>query len=75
MLLTIAVSSWTQEIVWEILHYGRIDNRPLDERTPLIEGMILALKSNPYITEDAKSVEKKVRKLTRATCVQDPSHI
>lgn len=61
--MTIAGSSWTQEIVWEILHDGKIDDRPLDERMPLIEGMILALKSYPYITKDAKSIKEMFESL------------
>ena len=44
--------------MWEILHDGKIDDRPLDERMPLIEGLILAFKPYPYVTKDAKSMEK-----------------
>ncbi|XP_078364521.1 amine sulfotransferase-like [Oculina patagonica] len=51
-------SSWTQEIVWQILHDGKIDDRRLDERMPLIEGLILSFKSYPYVMKDAKSVER-----------------
>ncbi|XP_078348336.1 sulfotransferase 1B1-like [Oculina patagonica] len=50
--------TWTQEIVWQIIHDGKIDDRRLDVRVPYIEGMILPIKSYPYTVEDAKSVEK-----------------
>ena len=56
--IIIAGSSWTQEIVWEILHDGKVDKRRLDERMPFIEGMIFAIESYPYVAEDAKSVGK-----------------
>lgn len=44
--------------MWEILHDGKIDDRRLDERMPLIEGLILPVKSYPYVMKDAKSVER-----------------
>ena len=52
-----AGSTWTQEIVWQILHRGEIDERRLDVRVPSIEGMILPIKSYPYFVKDAESVE------------------
>ncbi|PFX15401.1 Sulfotransferase 1C4 [Stylophora pistillata] len=51
-------STWTQEIVWQILHDGQIDQRRLDERVPFVEGMILGIKSYPYTVTDAKSAVK-----------------
>ena len=54
----IAGSTWTQEIVWQILHHGEIDERRLDVRVPFVEGMILGMESYPYFANDAESVEK-----------------
>ena len=35
-------TTWTQEIVWQIIHNGKIDYRRLDIRMPWIDGMILS---------------------------------
>lgn len=56
--LIIAGSTWTQEIVWQILHHGKIDERRLDVRVPYLEGIILPIKSYPYVVDDAESMEK-----------------
>ncbi|KAL9980218.1 hypothetical protein ACROYT_G008773 [Oculina patagonica] len=51
-------STWTQEMVWQILHHGNICSGRLDERVPYIEAMILPFKQNPYAVNDVQSVEK-----------------
>ena len=58
MLTFHAGSTWTQEIVWQILHNGKIDERRLDVRVPYIEGIIQTVKSFPYTVNDAESMEK-----------------
>ncbi|KAJ7375461.1 hypothetical protein OS493_002234 [Desmophyllum pertusum] len=52
-------STWTQEIVWQIIHDGKIDDRRLDTRVPFIEGLIIPFKSFPYTVKDVESVEIK----------------
>ena len=54
----IAGSTWTQEIVWQIIHDGKVCEGRLDERVPFIEGMILPFKSYPYAVTDVDSIEK-----------------
>ena len=54
----IAGSTCTQEIVWQIIHDGKVCEGRLDERVPFIEGMILPFKSFPYTVNDVDSVEK-----------------
>lgn len=51
-------STWTQEIVWQILHDGKVDERRLDERMPFVEGLIVGIKSYPYTVTDAESAVK-----------------
>ena len=53
-----AGSTWTQEIVWQILRDGKIDRRRLDERVPFVEEIILDVKSYHSSVMDAKSAEK-----------------
>lgn len=51
-------SAWTQEIVWQIIHDGKVDNRRLAERVPFIEGMIVPVKSYPYTVTDVESLKE-----------------
>ena len=53
-----AGSTWTEEVVWQILHDGKIDERRLDERMPFVEGIILPIKSYPYTVTDPESAKK-----------------
>nr|XP_058942807.1 sulfotransferase 1B1-like isoform X1 [Pocillopora verrucosa] len=51
-------STWTGEIIWQILHDGKIDERRLDERIPFVEGIILPIRSYPYTVTDPESAKK-----------------
>ncbi|XP_020627293.1 sulfotransferase 1C4-like isoform X2 [Orbicella faveolata] len=51
-------STWTQEIVWQIIHDGTVCEGRLDERVPYIEGMILPHRSYPYTVNDVESIEE-----------------
>ena len=50
-------STWAQEIVWQIIHDGKIDERRLDVRVPFIEGLIFKVKSYPYTVNEVESIE------------------
>lgn len=56
--LFILGTTWTQEIVWQVLHGGRIDYRRIDVRIPWIEGMLYPYKENPYKVSSVDMIEK-----------------
>ena len=56
--VVIAGSTWTQEIVWQIIHDGKVCEGRLDERVPFIEGILVPVKSFPYTVTDVESIEK-----------------
>lgn len=58
MYLFVLGTTWTQEIVWQILHDGRIDYRRIDVRIPWIEGMLYSYKENPYKVSTVDMIEK-----------------
>jgi len=58
MYLFVLGTTWTQEIVWQILHDGRIDYRRIDVRIPWIEGMLFPYKENPYKVSTVDMIEK-----------------
>ncbi|XP_078348358.1 sulfotransferase 1C4-like [Oculina patagonica] len=51
-------STWTTEIVWQIVNDGKIGYGRLDKRVPYLEGMIIPFGCYPYNTRDGESVEK-----------------
>ncbi|KAJ7336539.1 hypothetical protein OS493_011749 [Desmophyllum pertusum] len=53
-----AGTTWTQEIVWQILHDDRKDYRRIDVRIPWLEGMLYPYKENPYKVSTADMIEK-----------------
>ncbi|XP_078374338.1 sulfotransferase 1B1-like [Oculina patagonica] len=53
-----AGTTWTQEIVWQIIHNGKIDYRRLDVRMPWIDGMVHPFPSNPYHVTSPVMIER-----------------
>lgn len=51
-------TTWTQEIVWQIINNGKIDYRPLHVRMPWVDGMPYAQPENPYLVTSAGMIEK-----------------
>lgn len=51
-------TTWTQEIVWQIINDGKIDYRPLHVRMPWVDGMPFAQTENPYLVTSAEMIEK-----------------
>lgn len=51
-------TTWTQEIVWQIIHNGKVDYRPLHVRMPWIDGMPYDTAENPYPVTSAGMMEK-----------------
>lgn len=51
-------TTWTQEIVWQIINDGKIDYRPLHVRMPWVDGMPYAQPENPYLVTSAGMIEK-----------------
>ena len=41
-------TTWTQELVWQIINDGKIDHRRLDIRMPWLDGMIIRFPECPY---------------------------
>lgn len=57
-ILLITGTTWTQEIVWQIIHNGKVDYRPLHVRMPWIDGMPYDTAENPYPVTSAGMMEK-----------------
>ncbi|KAL9989308.1 hypothetical protein ACROYT_G003843 [Oculina patagonica] len=51
-------STWTQEIVWQIIHDGKICDGRLDKRVPYLEAIVMPFKCYPYSVNDVESIEK-----------------
>lgn len=51
-------STWTQEIVWQIIHNGEICAGRLDERVRIIEGLVRPFKGYSYAVDDVESMKK-----------------
>lgn len=51
-------TTWTQEIVWQIINNGKIDYRPLHVRMPWVDGMPHIKPENPYTVTSAEMIEK-----------------
>ena len=56
--LSLIGTTWTQEIVWQIINDGKIDYRPLHVRMPWVDGMPYAQPENPYLVTSAGMIEK-----------------
>lgn len=56
--LSLIGTTWTQEIVWQIINDGKIDYRPLHVRMPWVDGMPFAQPENPYLVTSAGMIEK-----------------
>jgi len=52
-----AGTTWTQEIVWQIINNGKIDYRRLDVRMPWIDGMLSRLSSSPYQARSPEMIQ------------------
>ena len=51
-------TTWTQEIVWQIIHNGKIDYQRLDIRMPRIDGMIMPRPDVPYPARTPDMIQK-----------------
>ena len=58
LLSSCAGTTWTQEIVWQIIHNGKIDYRRLDVRMPWIDGMVHPRPFNPYYASCPLMIER-----------------
>ena len=56
---SIAGSTWTAELVWQIIHDGKNREGRLDKRVPYIEGLIIPFECYPYTVKDGESVKKR----------------
>ncbi|XP_020625916.1 eukaryotic translation initiation factor 3 subunit J-like isoform X2 [Orbicella faveolata] len=53
-----AGTTWTQEMVWQIIHNGNIDYRRLDVRMPWLDGMLHPMPHNPYYASSPLMIER-----------------
>jgi len=53
-----AGTTWTQEIVWQVIHDGKIDYRRLDVRVLWIDGMLSPLPEHPYPARTPEMIQK-----------------
>ena len=51
-------TTWTQEMVWQIIYDGNIDNRRLDVRMPWLDGMLHPMPHNPYYATSPLMIER-----------------
>ena len=51
-------TTWTQEIVWQIIHSGNIDYRRLDVRMPWIDGMLYQTPCKPIFASSPLMIER-----------------